>query len=311
MTIKPKTELSILIPTYNNSCLDLIQELNQQASLLNIKYEIIKDEIEALKAIDDVINAGKDLYNFLWEVIKYFKDILILKTTNKLELYSLDEIEEIKKLADLSEEQFLLDTIYLLSDVENDIKWSSQKTIMFQTGIIKACRKKVFINSDTSELEKRLLLLEEKVEELKNNQNVTEQDSYKETPKEIKKIEKNKEEINEKNNVSCFANANESWKIVMETLKQNGKIRLYTALVNTRVNEISDMVWEIEFPNGLTSFNEKILQDATNQKDLVMQIFKATGKEVHLKYKDTKDKKPEKPNNSPIGDLGIDINIID
>ena len=44
MTIKPKTELSILIPTYNNSCLDLIQELNQQASLLNIKYEIILAE---------------------------------------------------------------------------------------------------------------------------------------------------------------------------------------------------------------------------------------------------------------------------
>jgi hypothetical protein len=56
----------------------------------------------------------------------------------------------------------------------------------------------------------------------------------------------------------------------IEMLKTNGKIRLYTALVNTRIHEINDMIWEIEFPNGLTSFNEKILQDPANQKELIM-----------------------------------------
>ena len=42
-----------------------------------------------------------------------------------------------------------------------------------------------------------------------------------------------------------------------------------------------------------------------------MQIFRATGKEVHLKYKDTKGKTSDNTPKSPIGDLGLDINIIE
>ena len=53
---------------------------------------INNDEITSLDAIDDVLKDGKDLYNFLWEVIKYVKDILVFKATNKLELYSAEEI---------------------------------------------------------------------------------------------------------------------------------------------------------------------------------------------------------------------------
>ena len=270
---------------------------------------IERDEIEALNTIDEVIDEGKDLYNFLWEVIKYFKDILVLKATNKLQLYSEEELVEIKKLSDISDKERLLDIIYLLSDIENDIKWSSQKTIMFQTGIIKACRKEIFSNTGGDALEKKLLLIEEEIKKLKNNSNVIVQSSEV-INKPLPKKQIPKEEINKpQKEKSIFGNVEESWKQVMETLKRNGKIRLYTALVNTRVNEINDLVWEIEFPNGLTSFNEKILQDSANQKELIMQIFKATGKEVHLKYKDTKNQ--NKQPKSPIGDLGIDINIID
>ena len=271
---------------------------------------IEKNEIMALQVVDDVIDEGKDLYNFLWEVIKYFKDVLVFKTTNKLDLYSENELEEIKKLADIVEEKKLLDVIYLLSDIENDIKWSSQKTIMFQTGIIKACRKNIVSNTGGDELEKRLQLLEEKVENLKTNSKMNSAPEKVQTTKVTLKEENTKREVEEKVE-SVFGDINTSWKKVMEILKTNGKIRLYTALINTRAHEVNDMIWEIEFPNGLTSFNEKILQDPTNQKELVMQIFRATGKEVHLKYKDTKGKVEEKKNDSSIGDLGIDINIIE
>ena len=37
-----------------------------------IDYDIDK----ALKSMDDILNEGKDLNNFLWEIIKYIKDIL-------------------------------------------------------------------------------------------------------------------------------------------------------------------------------------------------------------------------------------------
>ena len=49
---------------------------------------------EAIKAVDTVLNEGKDLNNLLWEIIKYVKDILVYKATNKLEIYSKEEIEQ-------------------------------------------------------------------------------------------------------------------------------------------------------------------------------------------------------------------------
>ncbi len=260
------------------------------------------DTVKSLKVIDEVINDGKDLYNYLWEVIKYFKDILVYKATNDLKLYSESEIEEIKKLADIAEKDRLLDIIYQLSELENDIKWSSQKTIMFQTGIIKVCRKSNIIGSD---IEKRLQILENKLE------NINSENYVPEVKIEKPIISEKRVEVKKENNTSTVTGkTQEMWKKVIDNLKRNGKIRLYTALINTKINEINDLVWEVEFPNGLTSFNQRILEDVNNKNELIKEVFKVTGKEMHLKYKDTKNA-PKLENTSSINDLGIDINIID
>ena len=56
------------------------------------------NENDALETISDVIDEGKDLYNFLWEIIKYMKDILVYKSTKKIELYSKDDIDKIENI---------------------------------------------------------------------------------------------------------------------------------------------------------------------------------------------------------------------
>lgn len=95
-------------------------------------------------------------------------------------------------------------------------------------------------------------------------------------------------------------------------MKKSGKIRLYTCLVNTIVNKLNDQTWEIEFPNGLTEFNKKILEDVTNRNDLIKVIAMSIGHEINIKLKDCKKVKPAETNTaSGFEDLGIDINIID
>ena len=300
-----------------NITVDTVKELVGLPSLeyINkISRAILEyDTIKALQTIDDVIEDGKDLYNFLCEVIKYFKDILVYKTTNNLKLYSENEVKEIKSLADITEEERLLEIIYQLSDLENDLKWSSQKTIMFQTGIIKACRKDSISNfAGGSALEKRLEALENKLANLKFGQDTTigMQELANTTKTAVKQAAS--EEKKEEKIVVNKSKVNEIWKKVIEDLKRNGKIRLYTALINTRINELNDLVWEVEFPNGLTSFNQKILENLDNQNELVREVLKIAGREIHLKYKDGRaaGKTQEKPK-SAISDLGIDINIIE
>ena len=96
-------------------------------------------------------------------------------------------------------------------------------------------------------------------------------------------------------------------------LKQTGKIRLYTTLVNTKVNATNDLTWEIIFPNGLTDFTRKILEDSANRNDLNKIIFMEVGKEINLKFIDGKSGFVKNSNESENfqNDLGIDINIIE
>ena len=103
------------------------------------KNIIAKDAMEAIKCIDEVVNEGKDLSNYLWEIIKYVKDILVYKTGTKLEIYSEAELAQIKELSDMVTKERMINIIYDLSTLQNDMKWSSQKLIMFQVGIIKLC----------------------------------------------------------------------------------------------------------------------------------------------------------------------------
>ena len=93
-----------------------------------LEYNIEK----VLTALDAVINEGKDVTNLTWELIKYTKDLLVYKTTNKIELYSEDEIKKLKELAQKAEKDRLLNLVYELSELQNSIKISSQKLIIFQ-----------------------------------------------------------------------------------------------------------------------------------------------------------------------------------
>ena len=122
-----------------------------------LEYNIEK----VLTALDAVINEGKDVTNLTWELIKYTKDLLVYKTTNKIELYSEDEIKKLKELAQKAEKDRLLNLVYELSELQNSIKISSQKLIIFQAGIIKLCNKKS--GNGTNDLERRISELEEKI----------------------------------------------------------------------------------------------------------------------------------------------------
>ena len=47
---------------------------------------INKEPEEAINIVNTILEEGKDIDNFLWELIKYIKDILVYKSTSKLEI---------------------------------------------------------------------------------------------------------------------------------------------------------------------------------------------------------------------------------
>lgn len=269
----------------------------------DITKAIIEYNIDdALKNVNKVLDDGKDITNLLWEIVKYIKDMLVYKACNKLELYSEEEIKDIQELSkDVSKER-LISLVYELSELENNIKWSTQKTIMFQAGIIKLCNR---LESNTGSLEERI----EKIEKYLKSGNVvqrqvtqnpsantyTNSSAYSKVETNVtaniqpkKPTNINRTQIANQSNQTlknkCSNNPEEYWPQILNELKQNGKIVLYTNLVNTKATQINDMTVGIEFPRGLTSFGRTILEKQENIKELTNMVSMASGKTMQVKY---------------------------
>ena len=266
------------------------------------------DANKALDVVNQVLSEGKDISNFLWEIIKYVKDLLIYQASKKLDLYDNEEIKKIEELSKKVDKEKLINLVYQLSELDNSIKWSTQKTIVFEAGVIRLCSKmnkenisqninseKMNVATDYSNLEQRVEKIEKylKSGNINNNsnpvygefhsqvQNVgnTTIQSTNNTIKKETKINKTEKAMPKFSNKS-----EEYWPQIVNQLKQNGKIVLYTNLLNTRAKEINDMTVGIEFPNGLTAFGKTVLEKQENIREISNLVSIACGKEMQIKY---------------------------
>ena len=75
-----------------------------------------------------------------------------------------------------------------------------------------------------------------------------------------------------------------AWPNILGSLKNNGRIVLYTNLINTQAKEINDMTVGIEFSKGLTPFGKTVLEKQENIKEISTLVSMACGKEMQIKY---------------------------
>ena len=299
---------------------------------------IIQYDVEnALKSVDEVLNEGKDIVNFLWELIKYVKDVLVFQTAGKLDLYSPEELEKIQELSQKVSKEKLISIIYELSELENNLKWSTQKVIMFQAGIIKLCcqrqentkEEKQFISTngtigENKNLEERVQKIEQYLKSMKTT-NISSQDNS--LPNTAVRVTTTSvspaNQVNTSNHntkastaTKKFSNeVEEYWPQIVNQLKQSGKIVLYTNLMHTHAVELNDMTVGIQFPNGLTSFGKTVLEKQENVREISNLVSIACGKEMHIKYMADVQPKVQKAQEEDIQNLakesGIPFQVID
>ena len=271
----------------------------------SITEAIIKYNIdEAMESITKVLDEGKDLNNLLWEIIKYIKDILMVKTGQKLTIYNEDDFANLKKLADEVSKERAIRLISELSKLENDMKSSTQRLIVFEAGIIRLCDKELEATSSTNSGDSQT----------GGNSNINAGEIY----ARLEKIENylragggvartqtstagNRVTPSAGIKSNTQANATDAiagigkdkkpaqyWQQVVNNFKQNGKIMLYTNLLNTNAVEINDMTVGIEFPKGITPFGKTVLERPENKMEIANQVSVACGKTMQIKYIDAK-----------------------
>ena len=259
---------------------------------------------EAIASTNEVLDQGKDLENFIWEMIKYVKDILIYQSCKKLDLYSESELEQIKKVSETVSKERLVQLIYTLSELQSNMKWSSQKSIVFQAGIIKLCANPL---EGGGNVEERVGKIENYLKSgnfVKQAQTATavsarpvSQANPVSTVNPVSSVNPTTSVQSKTQNkppkmqmAGITGSIEKTWPKIVGNLKDNGKIVLYTNLINTEAKEINDMTVGIEFKRGITPFGKAVLEKQENIRELTNLVSMACGKEMQIKYIDASNK---------------------
>ena len=237
---------------------------------------IVEQNIDLiLNAIEEILKSGKDLQNTLWEIIKYIKDILLYKTSNETGIYNEDEVNKIKEISDKISKEKLINLIYNLSELENDMKRSSQKIIIFQAGLIKLCSN--VENDGLEELKNKIEKLENKI----NSGNITVQNIQ---PNNVGADVPVRPQTTPQPTIKL--KPIQGWNDIVDNFKTEGKVMLYTNLINTNLGEINDMTVGIEFPKGITSFGKTVLERPENMQEIEKQVSILKGQPMRVKLVD-------------------------
>ena len=287
----------------------LIDE-NQVRELVGIPkttqiYGVVKGILEynsdaVIEETNNIIESGKDVDNFLWEIIKYIKDLLVYKSSKVANTYNEEEKKQMEELSNSVSKERLLKLIYELSELASNIKWSSQKMVMFQAGLIKACMK-----------------IETKIQNVNIEENYSKPETLnKPIQQNISKVEKPQRILNSEKKVQS-ANVGESlscWDNVINKIKQSGKMGIYVNLIGSTAKEANDMLVEVNLANK-NSFAKQVLEAHENKAEIEKIVSMELGKPMSVRFVSGENKTEKKQNSSSIesiaNDLDVPFNIID
>ena len=221
--------------------------------LINIFRAIINNSPEEiLKLTQTIIDDGKDVSIFIWELIKLIKNILIMLVCGDINSYNEEEKTAIKDNLKNASKEDLINLINELSELESNMKWATEKNIIFQTGLIKICLKK-----------------ESKI--IQNNINYQKTNLLKENQKE------------NNNNTEDLKNK------ILTKLKENGKMLLHTKLIDTKMIQDETGIIQIIFEKQVDTFSKGTLQSIEAKMAIKEAVMLALGKEASVKYVNLKD----------------------
>ena len=174
-------------------------------------------------------------------------------------------------------------------------------------------------NKTNVELENRVKQLEQKINQLSNliihNSATNVDNSSEKTSKNVKSnknVTINKGPTNIVKNTAPAGKRMENWNKLVNGLKEDGKIMLYTNLMNTTATEINDMTVGIVFSNGITPFGRSVLDKPESVSELTKIISLEYGKPMQVKYIDSKQEPIVHGGPEEIAkEIDIPINIID
>lgn len=259
--------------------LDILGIANTELLFSLVDNIMGKDLENALFKIDEIIQDGKDINQFIKDLIFHFRNLLIVKTSNNpMEIMDIDEetVEKyIVQVKDMSVD-YILKVLDILNTSEAQAKWATQPRIILEMAIIKIVK-----IEERMALEERVKKLEEiikggEIPIVKANETKTvEKTITKSKPKKIieepkREPEPEPEPIVDDGVELPFETIKNNWENILQVVRDS-RASTHGLLREGEPISFSNNKLEIGFKDGYGFHKEAISKD--ENKELVEKII--------------------------------------
>lgn len=266
--------------TYENAT--KILGITNEDLISNMVNDILDKSLEnTLGTIDDIIQNGKDIHQFIKDLTYHFRNLMVVKVSkNPEEIMESEDLEAITNQSKQMELEYILKSLQILTSAEADSKWSTQPRIILEMAIIKLVKLEEVLSLE--ERIKRLEMgignisnhtVEDRPVQRKHTTIPTVNTVSKEKPGNIEELEENKitksEEIIDDGNELSLDTIKSQWAKVMQTIKTK-KINIYALLLEGEVVAYGNNLLTIGYQEGFGFHKEAI--SATNNKEFVEEV---------------------------------------
>ena len=221
----------------------------------------------AISIVDDIVNRGKDLRQFNYQVTEKF----------------LDRLVESKE--DTSRYIYIIDR---LSKLDNDLRLTSRPVIVLKSAIVELCSIKSNMQSenkgndlnDMTPLLNKISYLETEIEKLKKSSIVKSVSKVSNDQIKIAKVEEDKEEDTKE--ATPFADIENFKKDVVS----KGKLKLYSSLASAKAYENSNSL--IFITNNSFAYSILIMQENIDDLENIYEEKYGVHKNIIIRLKEEK-----------------------
>lgn len=243
------------------------------------------DTANALTQIDEVVEKGKELSLFAERFIKYLRDILMIKITDKPEIFlntSEENAKKISELASIFSKERLLRSIDLMSAAYAQTRASSFARTTYEMAIVKMCEPDTEETKDA--LRDRVAVLEEKLasgnftakkapDDLPHWDDEPKKEKPKADPKPVKKEEPKKEEVKKAEIPASSGDVASRWPEIINYIKSHGGMPIFPHLSLVHAKEVSGKLCVVFGDNA-------VLSKSVVSKPANLDLIKTAVKEV-------------------------------
>ncbi len=280
---------------------------------------INRDSKEVIHMIDQLFSSGRDPGQFVQNLTRIFRDILVYQFSHSVETLLCMTEEERKEIPRLSEKVSHTEALAIekeLAGMESGMKWSASPKITMEMGFLRICLRE--LNQDENTLMERIQLLEERIRHLEDGlsayhanpkaASILPENSVKEEDKkqsdasaDIKSVERQKvrerpEPIKQKEEgILNTHKPFDKWDCVLDKLKSTGCMKLFSSLIGATAVWVADDVIGIIIEEE-DVFKRSVLNKNENLERLSGAVKDCTGRNLAVKTLSPRREETKDPN---------------